>query len=175
MKKLLHKIFDELFVHNSLIVNYKRMWPFVKPYWFRALLGIGLAIPVGGLDAVVALFLKPYTDDVLVAKNATFASYIPLIIVGFVLLQSILTYSVKYLTTWVGQKITLDVRKKLFTKLLSMNTAYFDTSDSGHIMMRYNQDADTACRGLINNLRLVISKYSPRFHWWGCCFIIPGN
>lgn len=158
MKNIWQKPLDELLFHNSLILNYKRMWPFIKKYWFRAFLGVGLAVPVGGLDAVVALFLKPYTDDVLVAKNATFASYIPLLIIGFVLLQSILTYSVKYLTTWVGNKITMDVRKKLFAKLLSMNTAYFDAHDSGHVMMRYNQDADTACNGLINNLRLVISK-----------------
>ena len=158
MKINFRKVTDELIFKNSLVINYKRMWPFIKPYWFRAMLAIALAIPVGGLDAVVALFLKPYTDDVLVAKNATFASYIPMMIIGFVLVQSILTYSVKYLTTWVGNKITLDVRKKLFAKLLSMNTAYFDNSDSGHVMMRYNQDADTACNGLITNLRLVISK-----------------
>ena len=134
------------------------MWPFIKPYWFRALLGVALAIPVGGLDAIVALFLKPYTDDVLVAKNATFAAYIPLMIIGFVLVQSVLTYTVKYLTTWVGSKITLDVRKKLFTKLLSMHAGYFDVHDSGYVMMRYNSDADVACNGLVTNLRLVISK-----------------
>lgn len=158
MKKILKKPFDALIFHNSLFINYKRMWPFIKPYWFRALLGVALAVPVGGLDAVVALFLKPYTDDVLVAKDAQIAAYIPLLIIGFVLLQSVLTYSVKYLTTWVGNKITLDVRKKLFAKLLSMNPAYFDATDSGYVMMRYNSDADTACNGLINNLRLVISK-----------------
>jgi len=158
MSKILKHTLDELIFHNSLIVNYKRMWPFVKPYWFRALLGVALAIPVGGLDAIVALFLKPYTDDVLVGKNATFAAYIPLMIIGFVLVQSVLNYTVKYLTTWVGSKITLDVRKKLFTKLLSMNAGYFDMHDSGYVMMRYNSDADAACNGLINNLRLVISK-----------------
>ncbi|MBO7237920.1 MAG: ABC transporter ATP-binding protein, partial [Elusimicrobiaceae bacterium] len=158
MKKFWQKPLEELIISNSLIVNYKRMWPFMKKYWFRATLGILLAIPMGGLDAIVALFLKPYTDDVLVAKNATFASYIPLMIIGFVMVQSILTYTVKYLTTWVGSKITLDVRKQLFAKLLSMHAAYFDAHDSGHIMMRYNSDADTACNGLINNARLVISK-----------------
>lgn len=158
MKNIFKKPFDALIFHNSLFINYKRMWPFIKPYWFRAFLGVALAVPVGGLDAVVALFLKPYTDDVLVAKDAQIAAYIPLLIIGFVLLQSVLTYSVKYLTTWVGNKITLDVRKKLFAKLLSMNPAYFDTTDSGYVMMRYNSDADTACNGLINNLRLVISK-----------------
>ena len=158
MKKTISKFLDELIFSNSLYVNYKRMWPFIKPYWFRACLGVALAVPVGALDSVVALFLKPYTDDVLVGKNATFAAYIPLMIISFVLVQSILNYTVKYMTTWVGNKITLDVRKKLFAKLLSMDTAYFDGHDSGHVMMRYNSDADTACNGLINNLRLVISK-----------------
>lgn len=158
MKKTIGKFLDGLIFSNSLYVNYKRMWPFIKPYWFRAWLGVALAVPVGALDSVVALFLKPYTDDVLVGKNATFAAYIPLMIISFVLVQSILNYTVKYMTTWVGNKITLDVRKKLFAKLLSMDTAYFDGHDSGHVMMRYNSDADTACNGLINNLRLVISK-----------------
>lgn len=158
MKNILNTPIKELILKNSLVVNYKRMWPYIKPYWFRAFLGVALAVPVGALDSVVALFLKPYTDDVLVAKNATFASYIPLLIIGFVLIQSVLNYSVKYLTTWVGNKITLDVRKKLFAKLLSLNTSYFDENNSGHVMMRFNNDADTACNGLINNLRLVISK-----------------
>lgn len=158
MKNILNTPIKELILKNSLVVNYRRMWPYIKPYWFRAFLGVALAVPVGALDSVVALFLKPYTDDVLVAKNATFASYIPLLIIGFVLIQSVLNYSVKYLTTWVGNKITLDVRKKLFAKLLSLNTSYFDENNSGHVMMRFNNDADTACNGLINNLRLVISK-----------------
>ena len=158
MKKTIGKFLDGLIFSNSLYVNYKRMWPFIKPYCFRACLGVALAVPVGALDSVVALFLKPYTDDVLVGKNATFAAYIPLMIISFVLVQSILNYTVKYMTTWVGNKITLDVRKKLFAKLLSMDTAYFDGHDSGPVMMRYNSDADTACNGLINNLRLVISK-----------------
>ena len=158
MKNIFKTPLKELVFKNSLVVSYRRMWPYIKPYWFRALLGVALAVPVGALDSVVALFLKPYTDDVLVAKNATFASYVPLLIIGFVLLQSILNYSVKYLTTWVGNKITLDIRKKLFAKLMSLNTAFFDDTDSGFVMMRFNNDADTACNGLINHVRLIISK-----------------
>ena len=57
MKNLLQKPLDELIFKNSLVVNYRRMWPYIKPYWFRALLGVALAVPVGALDSVVALFL----------------------------------------------------------------------------------------------------------------------
>ena len=158
MKKFLTRPVGELIVSNPFVDNYRKMWPFVKPYLFRAVLGLLLALPVGAVDATVALFMKYYTDDVLVAKNAIFAAWIPLLIIGFVLVQSILTYLVKYLNTWVGNKITLDVRKKLFHKLLSMHSGYFDTTDSGYIMMRYNGDADTACNGLINNLRMVVTR-----------------
>lgn len=148
----------EVIRQQPLVANYKKMWPFVKPYWFRAALGLILALPVGALDATVAMFMKYYTDDVLVNKDALFAAWIPVLIIAFVLLQSVLTYVVKYLNTWVGNKITLGVRKKLFEKLLSMHAGYFDNVDSGFVMMRFNNDADTACNGLINNLRLIVTR-----------------
>lgn len=158
MKNILTRPIGELITGHPLIVNYKKMWPFIKPYWFRAMLGILLALPVGALDSVIALFMKSFTDDVLVAKDALMATYIPVLIVGFVLVQSTLTYVVKYLNTWVGSKITLSVRKKLFKKLLTMHSGYFDTTDSGYVLMRYNNDADTACNGLIKNLRMIVTR-----------------
>jgi len=158
MKNLLTRPISEVVSENPIVEKYHKMWPFIKPYWFRALLGLTLAIPVGALDSAIALFMKYYTDDILVAKNASFAAYIPWLIIGFVLVQSVMTYAETYLNSWVGNKITLDVRKKLFRKLMTMSSAYFDTVDSGHIMMRYNNDADAACNGLINNLRLLITR-----------------
>lgn len=158
MKNLFTRPIGELIAANPIVVNYKRMWPFIKPCWFRAVLGLGLALPAGALDSAIALFMKYYTDDVLVAKDAKMAAYIPLLIILFVLVQSVLTYMVKYFNTWVGTKITLQVRKKLFQKLLSMHSGYFDTTDSGFILMRYNGDADVACNGLITNLRQMITR-----------------
>lgn len=158
MKNILTRPIGELITENPLVANYKKMWPFIKPYWFRALLGLVLALPVGALDSVIALFMKSFTDDVLVDKDALMAAYIPVLIVGFVLVQSVLTYLVKYLNTWVGSKITLSVRKKLFKKLLTMHSGYFDTTDSGYVLMRYNNDADTACNGLIKNLRMIVTR-----------------
>lgn len=158
MKNIWTRPLGELLAANPIVVNYKRMWPFVKPYWFRTLLGVSLALPIGSLDAIVALFLKPYTDDVLVAKNPTIASYIPLLIIGFAVVQAVLTYGATYLNTWVANKITIGVRKKLFSKLMTMHSGYFDSTDSGTVMYRYNTDADTACNGLVNNIRQMLAK-----------------
>ena len=43
---------------NQFVVNYGRMWPFIKPIWPIALLSLLICVPVGSLDAAIALFLK---------------------------------------------------------------------------------------------------------------------
>ena len=80
--------------NSPFYLNYKRMWPYVKPYWFRALLAMWLCIPIGSLDAVIALSLKPYMDMVLIEKSVgTSAWYAPLFIIGCLTIgQGALTY-----------------------------------------------------------------------------------
>ena len=134
------------------------MWPYIKPYWFRAALGVALTVPVGALDGAVAMFLKPFMDKVMVDKQPHFSAMIPFLIVGFTVVQGILIYSSNYLNTWVANKITIGVKRKLYEKLLSMDTSYFDQNNSGTIMFRYSNDAETASTGLINNLKQFLSK-----------------
>ena len=154
MKKLLAKYWSS----NLVVVNAKRMWPYVKPYWFRACLGVALTIPVGALDGAVALFLKPFMDKVMVDKQPHFSALIPFLIVGFTIVQGVLIYSSNYLNTWVAQKITIGVKRKLYAKLLSMDTAYFDQNNSGTVIFRYSSDAETASTGLVDNLKQFLSK-----------------
>ena len=109
--------------------HYNRMWPFVKPYWIRALVGILLCIPIGALDSVVALALKPYMDLVLVDKTDRSPAYIPLLIVAFTTVQGFLNYAATYLNTWVGTKINQDLKRALFKKLLSLEIAFYDKNN----------------------------------------------
>lgn len=143
---------------NTLVKNFRRMWPYIKPYWGRALLGVALTIPVGALDGAVAMFLKPFMDKVMVDKQPHFSALIPFLIVGFTLVQGILIYSSNYMNTWVAQKITIGVKRRLYEKLLSMDTSYFDIHNSGEILFRYSNDAENASNGLVDNLKQFLSK-----------------
>ena len=146
----------------SFMRNYKRMWPFIKPYWFRALLATLITIPIGSLDAVIALMLKPYMDSMVVQEKGIesemFGIPIPLLIVLFTLMQSALEYSSAYLNTWVGSKITMSLKEKMYARLVYKDAAYFDTNPTGEIIMRYDGDPNTACSGLLNNLKVFTSR-----------------
>ena len=142
----------------EFVKNYKRMWPYIKPYSFRAIMAILICIPIGSLDAVIALALKPYMDIVMVDKSIHSPWYIPLGIVLFTCIQGLLNYLAIYLNTWVGGKITNDLKRDLYKSLLHFETAFFDSRKSGDIIYRFNKDADLACSGLLNNLKTFISR-----------------
>lgn len=143
---------------NAIVKNYKRMWPYVKPYWFQGLLSILLAIPIGALEGVIAMSLKPYMDLVMIDKSLQAAWYIPLAIVLFTSLQGGLTYAANYLNTWVGAKITNLLKLDLYKKMLSFDTNFFNRRNSGDILMMFNNNADMACAGLLTNLKNFVQK-----------------
>lgn len=139
--------------------NYSLILPYIKPYWFRTLIALVITIPVGSMDAVIAWSLKPFMDVVLVEKQEGWTSYIPLMIIIFSILQAVFTYIATYMNTWVGNRIALDIKRKLFDKLIHNDAAFFDKTDSGNVLMRFNKDAEMACSGLLNSMRLFSTRF----------------
>ena len=146
-------------LENMFVKNYKRMWKYIKPYWVRALLTLLLTIPVGSMDAVIAWAIKPYTDAVMVEKTLTEGWYIPILIIGFTVVQGALTYILNYLNTWVGGKITNLLKADLFKKMLTFETEFFNTKNSGDIIVKFSSNADTACAGLLSNVKSFVQKF----------------
>ncbi len=158
MTRLLHQIQQWRWIQL-----YKRLWPFVKPFWARSLLSILITIPIGSLDAVMTLALKPFTDTVVLSKgNATPWGFplwsIPVAIIGFTLVQSALEYGAAYLSTWTGGKITQEMQKRLYHKLMLMDQSFYDQYSSGDLAQRFNTDPTTACAGLLNNVKVFTTR-----------------
>lgn len=145
--------------NTSFWRGYRQFWPFLKPYTFWAIVGLLLTIPVGALDAVVASFLKPFMDKVMVSQDKTFAYYVPLFIIGFSLAQGIFLYCSAYVNSYVGSRIAMDVKVKLYKKLTNMNTSFYDANNSGSVIYRFASDPDLATSGLITNIRLFLTKF----------------
>lgn len=150
--------FKEYIQNQRFVINYGRMLPYIKPIWFRALLSLLICIPIGSLDAIIALALKPYMDLVMVEKSIASPWYIPLGIVAFTSMQGGLKYLSSYLSTWVGVKISNALKFDLFKKLLTYETAFYDKQNSGDVIFQFNNMADTACSGLLDNLSIFIQR-----------------
>ena len=157
--------------------NYKyllgKIFPYIKPVLPRAVINLIIAIPLGLLDGVVALALKPYLDFVVngspehtwtyfgitVHSQAFLAFIIPFGIVAFALFQGVLKYVSNYLTDWTGQKISMSLKKDLFKKLTSMDPQFFDVNSSGIVLTRFFTDPDIASKSIIEMLKSFIATF----------------
>ena len=149
-----------------------RIWPYIKPYWFRITLGFLVAIPLGLLDGVTAFALKPYMDYVIGGKSLELSLFghafvitsiqmayiLPFAVVVFAGFQGLLRYLNGYLSTWTSQRITNDVKFDLFDRLIHMHPQFFDENSSGIIISRYMNDPQTASAGIIDQIKTITTS-----------------
>lgn len=149
-----------------------RIWPYIKPYTLRIILGFLIAIPLGLLDGVTAFALKPYMDYVVGGKSFEFTllnhnytitslqmSFIlPVGVVLFAAFQGVLRYLNSYISTWTSQRITNDVKFDLFHRLIHMHPQFFDENSSGVIIQRYMGDPGTASAGIVDQIKTITTS-----------------
>ena len=166
--KLKNTVSKDAFKYGYLL---KKIFPYIKPVMPRAILNLIIAIPLGLLDGVVALSLKPYLDLVIngdpaktytilghdVHIQAAFAAIIPFGIVGFALFQGVLKYLSNYLTDWTGNKISNSLKIDLFKKLTNLDPQFYDVNSSGLVLTRFLSDPDAASRNIIDSLKSFIA------------------
>lgn len=148
-----------------------KIFPYIKPVLGRSFINLSMAIPLGLLDGLVALSLKPYLDFVVngnpehtwnffgtVIHSQSFLAFIiPFGIVGFALFQGALKYSCNYLTAWIGNKISNSLKMDLFKKLTLMDPQFYDVNSSGLILTRFLSDPEAASKSIIESLQSFIS------------------
>lgn len=181
--KLKETVSKDAFRYGYLL---QRIFPYLKPVLFRAILGIVIAIPLGLLDGVTAIALKPYLDNVINGSpDATFelirsftvfgrtfgwptlilhsqhfwATIIPPAIIGFAIFQGGLKYANNYLTDWTGMKISNALKSDLFKKLTSLNPKFYDVNSSGLVLGRFLGDPDAASRSIIDNVKTFVTAF----------------
>ena len=149
-----------------------RIFPYIKPYLFRIILGFMVAIPLGLLDGVTAFALKPYMDYVIGGKSFAvdwhgisfsinpiqMAFILPIGVILFAAFQGVLRYLNGYLSTWTSQRITNDVKFDLFDRLIHMHPQFFDENSSGVIIQRYMNDPATASNGIVENIKTITTS-----------------
>lgn len=149
-----------------------RIWPYIRPFWFRITLGFLIAIPLGLLDGVTAFALKPFMDYVvgkqdwvfhLLGNEYTltwqlFAFLIPFAVVAFAGVQGVLRYLNDYISAWTSAHITNNVKFDLFHKLVHMDPQFFDENSSGIVISRYMGDPTTASAGIVDNIKTITTS-----------------
>jgi len=81
-------------------------------------------------------------DDKIMNRDFPGLQYIILIMLATLVLQGLIQYITAYLTSWIGQKIIYDLRKKIFDHIMSLDLKFFDKNPIGRIVTRVTGDVE---------------------------------
>lgn len=118
----------------------KRVVSWLKPYTLRLFLVLLLILVAELLSVVPSLLTGRMIDEGLYGGD------VPLLIklAGFSLLVLIVSNVISagqvYLTTWIGQHVTFDMRNKMYAHLQKMGHRFFTSNMQGDIITRMTED-----------------------------------
>ena len=139
---------------TQTLSTYKRLIPFIKPYWQRIALAGLCAIPPSLCAAGLAFLMKPAIDDVFIKKDMAILMLIPLAIIALFSIRAIFEFSYEYLIGAAGSRIINDFRNMLFKHIQSLSVSFFIKNPTGELMSRATNDVSlmqrAAAKGVID-------------------------
>lgn len=132
---------------NSLD-NVRRLWPYLAPHRLRFLQACLVMLGVAALNSLTVWMLQPIVDHVLISKQPELLYGLVALIPTVFFVKMILTYIQSYLMSWLGQRITQQLRDDLFRHLHELSMDYFWKRKSGEILSRLTNDLKSLQDGL---------------------------
>ena len=120
----------------------KRLLSYFKPYKWYIVFATLLTIIISALMAVRPRLNQIAIDDKILKDDIPGLQVIVLILLATLILQGIIQYVMTYLTSWIGQKIIFDLRKKIFDHVINLNLKFFDKNPIGRLVTRVTNDVE---------------------------------
>ncbi len=119
---------------------YLRLLMHVKPYWRLFAFSLLCMAILGALEPALPALLKPLLDGSFVGKTDARLWFIPLLLVLLFLLRGILTFASHVSSHWVAHRVIMDLRNRMFNRLVSLPTSFFDEYSSGSLISKLTFD-----------------------------------
>jgi ATP-binding cassette subfamily B multidrug efflux pump len=146
---------------RSGLYTLRRILSFTKPYSFRLLSSILLAIVLAIFAPIRPYLIQESIDHYIGNHLLQGLIWISIVQIGILLLETLLRFLFMYITSWLGQTVVNDIRLKVHDKILHQNLSYFDQTPIGTLTTRTVNDIeavnDIFSEGLISIVADVLT------------------
>ena len=134
---------------------YLRLLGFVKPY--RAIFGVAIfgMMLVAATEAALPAVLKPLLDGTFVDKDPRVMTWMPFVIVAIVVVRGLAEFLAQYCMNWVGNRVVMDLRTRMFAKLLELPTRFYDNYPAGNLISKVTFDVTQVTSAATNVLTAI--------------------
>jgi subfamily B ATP-binding cassette protein MsbA len=137
----------------------KRLRRYLRPYRIRFAWACLATTLVAAFNGLVVLLLKPIVDRIFIAKDLETLWVMVALVPTLVVLKSAVSYVQNYLTSWIGQRVTQQIREDLFRHLHALPLEFYSGSRGTEVLSRVTGDL-TLVQAALTTLPLYLIRDS---------------
>ena len=137
---------------TALWQAWKRIFVFVRPYMSRLVLGVVFTALSTGVWLLIPLGLRSLLDSVFVRGDRQQLDWIALGMLALFALQALLHMGSHYYTSWVGERVVTDLRKRVYAHLHVLGLRFYADHRLGDLMSRLTNDVGTLRNAATRNV-----------------------
>ncbi|WP_346353583.1 lipid A export permease/ATP-binding protein MsbA [Azotosporobacter soli] len=142
------------------MATYLRLLAYIRPYYLRLAVAIVCIIMAAGANLYVPWILKDVIDKVLVSKDMSTLNTIAIGIIVVFFFRGIFFYGQTYLMSYIGQKVIIDLREKLYRHLQSLSLSFYEQRQTGELMSYVTNDVAAVQGGIVDNMIELVTEGS---------------
>jgi subfamily B ATP-binding cassette protein MsbA len=136
----------------------RRLWPYLKPLIWVSIAAIATLAIVAATEAGIPALLKPLLDHGFGTKGSPSATWIvPVAVIGLSLVRGLAQYASGYLLQYVSNKILLELRLKMFERMIHASVGFFQRETASTvinaIVFEVNQILNVLMSVLVTSVR----------------------
>jgi ATP-binding cassette subfamily B protein len=116
------------------------IFAFIKPYKLMLALALLALLLTAAVNLSLGQGVKFVIDSGFIAGSVEQLQSAILVLVGLISLLAVGTFSRFYLMSWLGERVSADIRKAVFNRIVTLHPSYFEENRSGELMSRLTTD-----------------------------------
>ena len=135
-----------------------RVIAFAKPYKKQFIIATISAIILSFLGPIRPMLINYAIDNFIIISNPENLLKITVLLIGLLFCEGFIQFFYIYLSTWIGQNVILDLRKKIFRHIMSLKMKFFDKTPIGTLVTRAVSDIETIADIFSQGLLVIIAE-----------------
>lgn len=121
----------------------KRVSKYLNPYRRILYISIFLTILMAGIAPAMPVLVEYTLDNYILVGNYEGLTWMLLVMLGLLLLQTVVRYFHSLMTNTLGQSVIRDLRVDVFNHIIKLRLQYFDNTPIGRLITRTVSDLET--------------------------------
>ncbi|AKJ42613.1 lipid A ABC transporter ATP-binding protein/permease MsbA [Pragia fontium] len=138
--------------------TFRQLWPLIRPFKLGLIVAAVALIFNAGTDAMMLSLLKPLLDDGFGKAGSNVLVWMPLVVLGLMVMRGITSYVSTYCLSWVSGKVVMTIRRRLFGHMMNMPVSFFDQQSTGTLLSRITYDSEQVASSSSGALITVVRE-----------------